>query len=46
MSELFDIGFDFLYDCKHLVDSGSFSANPIFKIKTSITYKYFLFFGN
>ena len=44
--ELYDIGSDFLYHCKHLVDSGSFSANPIFKIKTSITHKYFLFFGN
>ena len=39
--ELYDIGSDFLYHCKHLVDSGSFSANPIFKIKTSTTYKVF-----
>lgn len=39
--ELYDIGSDFLYHCKHLVDSGSFSANLIFKIKTSTTYKVF-----
>ena len=39
------MGSDFLYHRKHLVDSDSFSANPIFKIKTSITDKYFLFFG-